>query len=564
MKKKVLSLVTCALIATTCVGAAACGKTKINDDAGDKSVLYVTNYNGGFGDKWIAEMEKRFEEKYAEKSFEKDKKGVDVRVLNEHDGGSTYFDKVDAAKGEVFFIEDVDYYEWAGNSKLLDITDVVNSIADGETIKSKMSPEQQAFYNYKGEGKYYALPHHDHQAGLVYDVDLFEEEAFFYKKDGAPSEKNYTGTTAFTAPNAKRDNLSAGPDGQYGTADDGLPATYDEFYALCDYMIKKDTDIDIVPIVWSGSNRKDYLSWFLSELAADYEGKEQLELNYTFSGTAKNLIEIDDKGNIVKLPETEITPAEGYKIYKTAGRYYALDFLDRIADTDAWNAENNFGSLDQHGAQYQFLAGKTGDVKTKFGKTVRHAFLMDGNWWENEATGDFDRLVDNKGESYSKKERNFAFMPLPKATEDKIGKKFTIATTDLTNAFIKASIKESKIELAKEFLKFCYEDAQLVAFNKITGLPASVDYELSTDEYNELSKYAQSCYDVRKSVVAPYSQNAIYLNNYSSLKLCKTFSVSAGSIADDLKGAKTAKQLFKSLYSNKTETAWKQSYSRFF
>ena len=73
-----------------------CVKHKIDDDAGDKSVLYVTNYNGGFGKEWIAEVEKRFEAKYENESFETGKTGVDIRVLNEHDGGSTYLDKVDA------------------------------------------------------------------------------------------------------------------------------------------------------------------------------------------------------------------------------------------------------------------------------------------------------------------------------------------------------------------------------------------------------------------------------------------------------------------------------------
>ena len=561
MKKRLLGFVLCGLIAVSSMSATACLKHKIDDDAGDKSVLYVTNYNGGFGEDWIAEVEKRFETKYEKESFETGKTGVDIRVLNEHDGGSAYLDKVDAAKGEVFFIEDVDYYEWMSNNKLLEITDVVNAtLSDGKSVYSKMTPEQQSFYNYNGQGKYYALPHHDHQTGLIYDMDLFETEEFYFAKNGAPSEAGYAGTNKFTG---DKDNASAGPDGKYGTSDDGLPATYTEFYALCDYMVSKNTDTDIVPIIWSGSNRRDYLNWFLSELMADYEGKEQLELNYTYNGTAKNLIEINN-GQVEKLPETQITPETGYKIYKTAGRYYALEFLDNIADHAKWNAENNYGTLDQHQAQYQFLAGKTGQVKTKEGKAVRYAFLMDGNWWENEAKDDFARLVDNFGDSYSNTRRNFAFMPLPKATVDKIGEDFTIATTDLTNAFIKASIAESKVKLAKEFLKFCYEDAQLQSFNKITGLPASVNYELDKADYKALSKYGQSCYDVRKGVVAPYSQNKIYINNYSSLRLCKTFSVGGVAVVDELQTT-TAKAYFSSLCKNKAnEAAWKQSYSKWF
>ena len=74
MKKRLLGFVLCGLIAVSSMSATACLKHKIDDDAGDKSVLYVTNYNGGFGEDWIAEVEKRFETKYEKESFETGKR----------------------------------------------------------------------------------------------------------------------------------------------------------------------------------------------------------------------------------------------------------------------------------------------------------------------------------------------------------------------------------------------------------------------------------------------------------------------------------------------------------
>ena len=54
MKKRLLGVVLCGFIVASSMSATACVKHKIDDDAGDKSVLYVTNYNGGFGKEWIA------------------------------------------------------------------------------------------------------------------------------------------------------------------------------------------------------------------------------------------------------------------------------------------------------------------------------------------------------------------------------------------------------------------------------------------------------------------------------------------------------------------------------
>ena len=233
-----------------------------------------------------------------------------------------------------------------------------------------MSDEEQNYY--KSEGAYYALPHHEHQAGLIYDIDLFEQEELYFAENGAPSESGYTGMAAYTGTG----NKSAGPDGKYETADDGLPATYDEFYMLCNYMISKQSDVDITPILWSGTNRNDYIDWFLSELTADFEGEKQLKLNYTFDGIAKNLIAIDKNGAVSELEDTKISSSNGYLVYQSEGRYRALEFFDKVVDTKAWyNESANFGSLSHTEAQYNYLLGATGLSDT------RYAFLIDGCWW---------------------------------------------------------------------------------------------------------------------------------------------------------------------------------------
>lgn len=532
---------------------AGCGRTKIVEDSSGKSILKVYNYAGGFGQEWMAAMEKAFEETYAETSFEEGKTGVDIQVTNKKDQATDIYNKVENLTEEVFFIEGVDYGKWTANKKMLDITDVAtgsNSRDNNKTIVSKLSADETSYFG--AGGTYYALPHHDHQVGLIYDVDLFEEEGLYFDKDGAPSEKNYAGTEKYTS----GDNRSAGPDGEYGTSDDGLPATYEDFYALCDHMATgKGFTKTIVPILWSGKNRNDYLDWFLSELTADFEGAEQLRLNYTFNGTAKNLVSVAEDGTITHLDEATITPETGYLVYQSEGRYQALSFLDKIVDTASWYKTNqNFGTLEHTEAQYNYLLGAT-DLST-----TRYAFLVDGCWWENEAADSFASIVDTQGEKYSRQNRKFAFMPLPKATADKVGEEFTIATTDVTVAFIKSNIASSKIDLAKTFLSFVYEDEQLKTFNTVSGLPASASYTLSDEEYNALSSFSKSLYDVKDQNVSPYSTTALYKNHYEALKLPSTFTAGGKHAVDALKGATTAASYYNSLVKNKSASAWKESY----
>jgi len=449
----------------------------------------------------------------------------------------------------------MDYAKWVKNGKLLDITDVVTTSGgrDGnKTIESKLTDDHKAFFG--DGGKYYALPHHDHQAGMVYDVDLFEQEELYFAKNGAPSEKNYGGKNRFTSDGER----SAGPDGEYGTDDDGLPATYEDFYILCDYMVNKTSDIDIKPILWSGKNKQDYLDWFLSELTADFEGAEQLRINYTYSGTAKNLVSVSADGTVTRLPAEAITDATGYKIYQSEGRYRALQFLDKIVDTKSWyNEKVNFGSLEHTETQYEYLKGGAGLAD------VRYAFLVEGCWWENEAGDSFAKIVDQKGEKYAKGARNFAFMPLPKATADKIGDPFTLATTDVTVGFVKSNIEASKINLAKTFMRFVYEDEQLKMFNMVSGLPASVNYTLSAEEIGRLDNFSRTIYNVKNNVVSPYSSNQLYMNNFEALKLSSTFSAGAKRAVEALRETDAA-TYFNLLVSAKSENAWKESYKYYF
>ena len=101
MKNKAKKMLTLALAATVALGslsAMACKPSGSEDDNSTQSILYVSNYAGGFGSKWMDEIEKRFEAKYANESFEDGKVGVDIKVSHINTLGSQYFDNVAGSK----------------------------------------------------------------------------------------------------------------------------------------------------------------------------------------------------------------------------------------------------------------------------------------------------------------------------------------------------------------------------------------------------------------------------------------------------------------------------------
>ncbi len=533
----------------------ACAPQALNPEDSTKSKLIVNNYAGGFGEDWINNVEKRFEEAYANVSFEEGKMGVDVVINHNKDQGETYLSKIDAMEDEVFFPGNIYYHEWVTSGKMLDITDVITGASEadgGKTILDKMTQAEKDFYSV--DGAYYAIPHHESQPGIVYDKDLFEAKGLYFAKNGAPSEDyaldkdtagGYSGTTAYTGKGEK----SAGPDGKHGTSDDGLPATYEEFFTLCEYM--KVPSVGVTPFIWTGKTKGYYTNLLLAALAADYEGAEQLAMQYSYTGTATNLISVGADGKITELPDEEITVDTGYKMYSSAGRYYALKFLETIIDNNYY-AEACFGSRTHLEVQADFM-------KTTKTKENAVAFMVEGNWWENEATGTFNDLVKYYPDGgYAKTDRNFAFLPLPKATNDKIGEGITVTTTEVSLGFIKNSIAESKIELAKTFLQFCYTDASLNEFTKTTGLPAALQYELDEAIYDSLSSYGKSICDIKNTVVKPYGNNDIFKNNYQSSILPFTFDTPKYYYTcDGIKDyAESAESLFRMIASAKTEADW--------
>lgn len=119
-----------------------------------------------------------------------DKTGVYVNTVgNKQMGGNTI--ENDSLKYDVYFTEMVNYYSFVNKGKLADISDIVKGAyptefgagADEGTIESKLQPSWQQYLTAK-DGKYYGIPFYDGIYGIFYDVDLFEENNWYFNKTG--------------------------------------------------------------------------------------------------------------------------------------------------------------------------------------------------------------------------------------------------------------------------------------------------------------------------------------------------------------------------------------------
>lgn len=522
MRKTVKSILTAMLVFAVCGPAAACATPEVPGGGSDEQIdtsktqIYVYNFYGGYGSDWLSAAKARYEELHKDDVYEEGKKGVQIYVNNQKTAISGISGQILDSRDEVYFTEYAYYYTLKSEGVLGDITEAVTTPLTeyGETrsVVDKMSAEQQAYYGVGNGGttSYYAVPHYAGYSGLVYNIDLFEEEGWFFAK--TPSDNTRDGRFVDKY-NTER---SAGPDGEYGTSDDGLPATYEEFFLLCDMI----SDSGATPLIWTGANYKDYLNNLIQALAADYEGLEQMMLNYTLTGEADSLIKIVG-GEIEKEAPLAITSDNAYYLAEQSGKYYALKFLETLVTTDKYHGKLVFNGAYSHmNAQEDFLrAGHDG-------QTQPVAMLCDGCWWEMEASATFDSMVASKGESFGKYGRRFGFMPLPKATAEKAAenttngadaKKFTLYDELYSLCFMKANVEEWKKPLVLDFIRFVNSDESLREFTTITNTVKALDYTMTESDKEKMTTFGKSLVELKEKsdVVYPYSTNPVYANNQS-------------------------------------------------
>ncbi|MCQ2418355.1 MAG: extracellular solute-binding protein [Clostridia bacterium] len=485
MKKKLIALVLALSVFATLLSACGIGTvkdpngTESNIDYSNATQLSIATWDGGLGSKWLEDAARRFEILNQNTSFEDGKTGCHITIAasRSFDGSSMAFTPL---THDIYFVEAVDYYAMTNNDQMADLTGIMTkpltAYGEDRTILDKIPEALQDFLCI--DGKYYAIPFYESFYSFAYDLDLWNSKSFYFAKDGS-----------FT--NASGD-LSEGPDGKAGTSDDGMPATYADFAVLVDHI----KDEGVTPFICA-ANATDYIANFLYEYYANYEGAEQMALNFTFDGTATDLIEVSESGKVTELPAEQIEWDNGYELQRQAGRYYSLQFAH-----DILTPKDNYKMSDTHiNAQKSYVRG--GIVNDQ-----PIAMILEGSWWENEAKACFKELNDGKYDRH-----NYAVMPKPHATEDKIGQTPCWLGASSSYGFI--ANNTAHMDLALAFMEFLHTDEELSHFTAEVNMTRPLDYPVTKEDSEKLTTYCKSILEIKETgdVIYPYTNREEVLDN---------------------------------------------------
>ena len=520
MKKFRRLIALCVALVSICSVAAGCR----NGDGGydideTQNQIYVFNFAGGVGTEWLYAIEEEFEKQYVNYEYD-GKTGIDVIITAQKDIMTT---GLKTKRHQVIFTETVPVNELASQGELADITDIVKeqTLADVSngvetcTIESKFSEAQKAALT-AINNKYYVVPHYEVYAGVTYDRKVFDDYSLFFKDGG--------GWTDLSDPSL----LSVGPDGVRGTYDDGMPSSYEEFYALCDHMLS----VSVEPIIYA-SGLKHYTQHLLMGMYGALAGLDEAMLYSNYGEDSfvtepvTSTIVTGFEGGVPVTERVEINKNNSYLAYSQLARYQAYKaFWEILNDDNMYISQKASATLRNTPAQDEFIYS---DLENE-----PIGMLIEGSYWYEEAQATFLK-TENQYKDRAKN-RNFAWMPFPSqyygtVTEGN-GRKGTLIDSDSSFAFINGNISENPVELhlAKLFLKYCYQDTMLELFTAKTGIAKGVDYEISNETLNSIPPFSRSLWQTREQcdIVHPISDSPMFVQRPTYMLGGTIFSASIG------------------------------------
>jgi len=502
----------------------------------DKTQLFIANYEGGIGRAWVDEAVARFEKYHENESFEDGKKGVQVHIKSDK---QVSLSQLNGSSHHVFFTGGNMFNNYIAEGDFVKITDIVSQEklpGEDKYIADKLGADTKAALTALN-GDYYALPTAQSLGGVTYNKHLFDSKGFYFADNPAEAPIKNAADKRYGFILNSNVKKSTGPDALYGTTDDGLPSSVEELKKLCDCMVQ----LNVTPFICYAYS-SHYTQNLLQSLWANLAGYDELMLSLSADSNRygnTDIIEIGSNGKVVKeagkvkiLKDQEINNSNGYLLSRQASQYYALDFMQYIFSPDRINKylvpASLTSALSHTDAQLDFLRSEA------IGSPI--GMLIEGSYWENETkdAGNLKTMQDLYPDSYN--EIDYRFMPMPHQYEGRVDAIGTVGENGVTE---KDGIKQIGVDnlynyvvinahavqnnpvaerVSKLFVQFLYTDESLRNSTVTNGMSKDVDYTLSDDEYNSLSTFAKSVYDIKANgqIVVPISNSSIFVKNMSS------------------------------------------------
>ena len=514
MIKKLLTVLLCLVISFSAV---ACGSdTGDTGETNNQVTLEFVIDDAGIGLQWLEKANQRFMAQNVNTEYG-DKKGVYCRITKEMprlasmatDGYHVYFmEWVEPVRGMVKTCNLLNINEW--------VTEKYDN-RDGEliSIEDKMFPEYKKFPQ-ADNGEYYALPYIEVYGGLTYDKKLFDDNGLYYAQSGKGVKfpcKKFGTQYEFIK---KGDNASktCGPDGIYGTVDDGLPSCVLELVTLWYKM----NQMGIFPVQLSGKYL-NYATFFLNGITTALQGEQEAYATYGFEGEMDVVVGYKDEPifgdiNYIKKPivkRVKITEEQGYYTTWSVAKYYALALLEIIEKEGYFTKGNALSTYSHIDCQQDF-------IYSGYGTNDKIGMLIEASYWYNESTirnnfNYFNTLFPEAGG-----DRDIQWMSLPVNLENPItggdelkdttvgvqetvkGERPTLIDTSRGAVVFNSRVAKQPevMQALEDWIKFFHSDEELSLFTVESNLARPLNYQVKEAHKENWNSFGNSLWELRK------------------------------------------------------------------
>ena len=277
--KKLMTMLLCLVL---CFSAVACGGDTGEEGPGEnQAVIEFFITDGGVGSEWLRLANERFMNANVNTQYG-DKTGVFCRINK----GQPSIASMSTDGYHVYFMDRTQPV--AGMMKTGNLLNINSWVTekyderDGEllSIEDKMYEEYREFPK-ADDGEYYGIPYMEVYGGLTYDRKLFNDYGLFFAQAGKGAKyacKKF-GTQFEFIKKGDDASKSCGPDGEFGTEDDGLPSSLLELATLWYKM----NQMGIFPVQLSGKYL-NYAAFFLDGLMTSLQGEQEAYATYGLEG----------------------------------------------------------------------------------------------------------------------------------------------------------------------------------------------------------------------------------------------------------------------------------------